>query len=118
MTEPKKFTRGKHTYTRWGPNFKEVRLEKTVEKQKVEPAAPTSFSVDVDDATAQGVYSNTTLVHMSEEEVVLDFVYLFPGQGRGRVRSRVIIPLAHVGKLSTLLQQTSQLVKKNKSRDK
>ncbi len=114
MTEPKQFKRGKRTYTRWGPSFKEVRVEGP-SKEAVPLATATSVSFDVDPQTEIGVYSNVTTVHRSDEEVILDFAFLSPGQARGRVRSRVVIPLSHVQRLSTLLSKTADDMNKHEN---
>ena len=37
------------------------------------------FQIKVDDATAQGVYSNFAMIYHSENEFVLDFCYSQPG---------------------------------------
>lgn len=108
MTEPKRFKRGKHTYTNWGHNFKEVRIEG---KPKEKPAAPpqqTSLSIDIDSTTDMGVYSNLTMVHKSPTEVILDFIFLQPGRNRGRLRSRVILSPKQAKKLSALLEKSVQ----------
>ncbi len=110
MTEPKKFKKGKHTYTHWGPNFKEVRLEKP--SKNVEPQESPSIAIDIDAVTALSVYSNFSIVHRSSEEVILDFLFLPHGRTRARVRSRVILSYRHVKKLAQLLNQTLNEIKR------
>lgn len=110
MTEPKRFNKGKHSYTRWGPNFKQVQVHGKKNKKPHPQPEEVSLSVDLDDKDALGVYSNMTLVHRSSEEVVLDFVFLPPGSKKGKVQSRVVIPIKSVGKLSKLLKKSEEEV--------
>jgi hypothetical protein len=105
MTEPKKFQKGKHSYTRWGPNFKEVRVEgPKKESQGLGPEAG-NLTMDVDAITAMGVYSNFSVAHQSTDEVILDFGFVAPGQTRGRVRSRIVLSHPQVERLAQLLNQ-------------
>ncbi|OVE75258.1 hypothetical protein BVX98_07905 [bacterium F11] len=103
MTEPKKFKKGKHSYVRYGPNFKEVRVEKENKTTSPPAPSPVSVSVDFDAQTAMGVYANMTMIHQSDSEVILDFVFIPPGQSRGRTRARVILPPKQAKKLASIL---------------
>ncbi len=106
MTEFKKFSKGKHTYTKFGANFKEVRVEGKAKEAPQDAAA--SMLMDVDPTIAQGVYSNVSVVHQSPDELVLDFIFLPPGQTRGRVRSRVVLPYKNAGELAKLLKKACE----------
>lgn len=57
------------------------------------------IQVQLDDATAQGVYSNLAMIYHSENEFVLDFAYLQPGPARAKIRSRVILSPKHARRL-------------------
>lgn len=107
MTDFKKFSKGRHTYTKFGPNFKEVRVEGG-QTGETPPQPQTPVSIDVDDETAQGVYSNTVVLHQSPEELVLDFTFLPPGQTRGRVRSRVVLPYKNAAELAKMLKKACE----------
>ncbi|MEE2827687.1 MAG: DUF3467 domain-containing protein [Myxococcota bacterium] len=63
------------------------------------------LQINIDDTTAQGVYSNFTAVGSNETEFVLDFTYVQPHQPRGKVRSRVILTPKHAKAFLRLLQQ-------------
>ncbi len=103
MTEPKKFKRGRRTYTRMG-QFKEVRIDPK-NQPKPEAVAPApAVPIDMDPALETGVYSNQTTVYRSADEVVLDFGFVPSAPPRGRVRSRVIVSHAHAKKLAKLLK--------------
>jgi hypothetical protein len=72
-----------------------------------EPAAPAGapqIQIDVDDATAQGAYSNLVLINHNENEFVLDFAYIQPSAPRARVRARIISSPRHTKRLLRALE--------------
>jgi hypothetical protein len=69
----------------------------------VEGGAP-QLQIDLDEVTAQGVYSNFVLINHNDNEFVLDFAYLQPGAPRARVRSRVISSPRHTKRLLRALE--------------
>lgn len=71
------------------------------------PAAPEGvpqIQVDIDDATAQGAYSNLVMLNHSDNEFVLDFAYVQPTAPRARVRSRIILTARHTKRLLRALE--------------
>jgi len=58
------------------------------------PAAP-QLSIEIDDVTAQGMYCNLAFIAHSEQEFVLDFMFLSPQQPKAKVRSRIITSPKH-----------------------
>jgi hypothetical protein len=68
-----------------------------------EPGAP-QIQIDVDDAMAQGAYSNLVLINHNENEFVLDFAYIQPSAPRARVRARVISSPRHTKRLLRALE--------------
>ncbi len=110
MTDIKKFKRGNRTYTRVG-QFKEVRIDGTPSKESSVPAPAVSVSMDIDSRTETGIYSNTTMVHRSADEIVVDFSYLPPHSTRGRVLSRVILSPKQARMIANLLKQASEETK-------
>ena len=73
-----------------------------------DPAAPPQnapqIQIDVDDATAQGAYSNLVLINHNENEFVLDFAYIQPAAPRARVRARIISSPRHTKRLLRALE--------------
>ena len=47
--------------------------------------------IKMDDDTAKGKYANVAVLHNNDAEFVLDFVFMEPQRGQGRVASRVIV---------------------------
>jgi hypothetical protein len=79
-------------------------------KSPEDPGAPATTSaapqlqIDLDEATAQGAYSNLVLVNHNDNEFVLDFAYIQPGAPRARVRSRIISSPRHTKRLLRALE--------------
>ncbi|HWO18115.1 MAG TPA: DUF3467 domain-containing protein [Kofleriaceae bacterium] len=69
-----------------------------------EPTSP-KLQVQIDDDIAQGMYSNLVLINHTENEFVLDFAFLQPGNGRAKVRMRVISSPRHTKRLLQALQK-------------
>ncbi|PKN01785.1 MAG: DUF3467 domain-containing protein [Elusimicrobia bacterium HGW-Elusimicrobia-1] len=63
------------------------------------------IQIEIDDAVAQGAYSNLALISHSESEVVLDFVFVQPQAPKARVRSRVITSPLHAKRLLKALEE-------------
>ena len=70
------------------------------------PGTPTppQLQIDLDEATAQGAYSNLVLINHNDNEFVLDFAYMQPGAPRARVRSRIISSPRHTKRLLRALE--------------
>jgi len=95
MSEPKQFKKGKHIYTRWGKDIKEVKTMSETEGEKKNA----QLQVELDDNTAQGVYANIAFITHTETEFVMDFIYAQPQQPKAKVRARVISSPVHTKKL-------------------
>jgi hypothetical protein len=71
------------------------------------PAGPEGLpqiQIDIDDATAQGAYSNLVLLNHNDNEFVMDFAYVQPAAPRARVRSRIISTPRHAKRLLRALE--------------
>ncbi|MFA6004767.1 MAG: DUF3467 domain-containing protein [Elusimicrobiota bacterium] len=97
--EPKKFSSGKHQYTKWGKTT-EVR---TMSEPKNQPEPAVQLQVDMDEAMAQGVYANLAGVMHTETEFVIDFLFLQPNQPKAKLRSRVVSSPVHTKRLLAAL---------------
>jgi hypothetical protein len=62
------------------------------------------IQIEIDDATAQGVYVNLAMIGHTENEVVLDFIFLQPQASKAKVRSRIITSPGHAKRLLAALQ--------------
>ena len=62
------------------------------------------IQIEIDDQTAQGVYSNLAMIGHSETEFVLDFIFVQPRVNKAKVRSRIITSPAHMKRLLLALE--------------
>jgi hypothetical protein len=94
----KKYKKGKHTYTELGKGIKEV---KKVSEAKPKPQQQ-QLQIKMDEETAMGKYSNLGSVAHTNEEFVIDFIYLPPGPPGAtpaKVVSRIITSPGHAKRL-------------------
>ena len=62
------------------------------------------IQVELDAATAQGIYTNLAMVNHTETEFTLDFLYIQPQQPRASVRARIISSPKHTKRLIEALK--------------
>jgi hypothetical protein len=62
------------------------------------------IKIEADEALAQGVYSNLAMVHQTDSEMVLDFLFLQPTQPKATLRARIVTSPRHVKRLIAVLQ--------------
>jgi len=63
------------------------------------------IQIEIDDLTAQGVYSNLAMISHSDSEFILDFIYVQPQAPRAKVRARVLTSPAHAKRLLAALKE-------------
>lgn len=71
------------------------------------PKAPPpggQIQIDLDENTAQGMYSNLVLINHSDGEFVLDFAFLQPAAPHARVRARILSSPRHTKRLLRALE--------------
>ncbi|MFN3345155.1 MAG: DUF3467 domain-containing protein [Chloroherpetonaceae bacterium] len=69
-----------------------------------EPQQPLQISIEVDDKTAEGIYSNFAIINHTPAEFILDFTTLLPGMQRAKVHSRIVMTPQHTKSLFAALQ--------------
>lgn len=67
--------------------------------------AKPAIQLQLDEATAQGVYANLVMINHSENEFVFDFAYLQPSAPVAKVRARIISSPRHTKRLLAALQK-------------
>ncbi|HBB66361.1 MAG: hypothetical protein A2X28_02270 [Elusimicrobia bacterium GWA2_56_46] len=72
-------------------------------ENKPESGKAVQLQVEMDDATAQGLYANLAGVTHSETEFILDFLFLQPNQPKAKLRSRIISSPVHTKRLLSAL---------------
>jgi uncharacterized protein (DUF1778 family) len=63
-----------------------------------------SINVEIDEKTAEGIYSNLAVINHSASEFVVDFVSIMPATPKAKVKSRVILTPEHAKKLVKALE--------------
>lgn len=70
------------------------------------------INIEIDDKTADGIYSNLAIINHSASEFVLDFVSIMPGSPKAKVKSRVILTPQHAKRLLKALAENVQRFEK------
>ena len=66
---------------------------------------PPQLNIELDEKTAEGVYSNLVMIAHSPEEFILDFIRVMPGVPKAKVKSRIIITPQHAQRLLAALDE-------------
>jgi uncharacterized protein (DUF1778 family) len=64
-----------------------------------EPKGEGKINIELDDKTAEGIYSNLAIINHSVSEFVVDFISVMPGQPKAKVKSRIILTPQHAKRL-------------------
>jgi len=62
------------------------------------------LSIELNEQTAEGTYSNMAVITHSSTEFILDFVRVMPGMPKAKVKSRIILTPEHAKRLLGALQ--------------
>lgn len=57
------------------------------------------INIELDDKTAEGIYSNLAIINHSASEFVVDFVTIMPGVPKAKVKSRIVLTPQHAKRL-------------------
>ncbi|MCF8272474.1 MAG: DUF3467 domain-containing protein [Flavobacteriaceae bacterium] len=60
---------------------------------------PGQINIELDEAVAEGTYSNLAIINHSVSEFVVDFVNIMPGVPKNKVKSRIILTPQHAKRL-------------------
>ena len=58
-----------------------------------------SINIELDEKTAEGIYSNLAIINHSVSEFVVDFINIMPGSPKSKVKSRIILTPQHANRL-------------------
>ncbi|EID75642.1 DUF3467 domain-containing protein [Imtechella halotolerans] len=53
------------------------------------------INIELDEKTAEGIYSNLAIINHSVSEFVVDFISIMPGTPKAKVKSRIILTPQH-----------------------
>ncbi|RZJ66957.1 MAG: DUF3467 domain-containing protein [Flavobacterium sp.] len=63
------------------------------------------INIELDEATAEGIYSNLAIINHSASEFVMDYVCIMPGTPKAKVKSRIILTPQHAKRLLKALAE-------------
>jgi len=66
---------------------------------------PVQVQIEIDPATANGVFVNLAMVNHTDSEFTIDLLYLHPEAPRATVRARAIVTPKHLKRLILALQE-------------
>ena len=61
------------------------------------------INIELDETTAEGIYSNLAIINHSPSEFVIDFVAIMPGTPKSKVKSRIILTPEHAKRFQSAL---------------
>ena len=71
--------------------------------EKKDEKAPQQISIELDEKTAEGIYSNLAIISHSQAEFIIDFTRILPGVPKAKVHARVIMTPQHAKLFSNAL---------------
>ncbi|MEY2631111.1 MAG: hypothetical protein RLZZ469_2009 [Bacteroidota bacterium] len=63
------------------------------------------INIELDEKTAEGIYSNLAIINHSASEFVVDFVTLMPGVPKAKVKSRIVLTPQHAKRFLKALNE-------------
>lgn len=63
------------------------------------------INIELDDAVAEGTYSNLAIINHSVSEFIVDFVSIMPGRPKAKVKSRIVLTPQHAKRLAKALAE-------------
>jgi len=66
------------------------------------------INIELDEAIAEGTYSNLAIINHSATEFVVDFVNIMPGRPKAKVKSRIVLTPQHAKRLMKALGENIQ----------
>jgi len=62
------------------------------------------INIELPDDVAEGIYSNLAVITHSNQEFVIDFIKMLPGNPKAKVKSRIILTPQHAKRLLAALK--------------
>lgn len=56
------------------------------------------INIELDEKTAEGIYSNLAIINHSASEFIVDFISIMPGAPKAKVKSRIVLTPQHAKK--------------------
>lgn len=71
------------------------------------------INIELSDETAEGTYSNLTMIAHSPSEFTVDFIRIMPGVPKAKVKSRIILTPDHAKRLLRALKDNIDKYEEN-----
>ena len=66
------------------------------------------INIELDEQTAEGIYSNLAIINHSASEFIVDFISIMPGRPKAKVKSRIVLTPQHAKKFLKALNENVQ----------
>ncbi len=76
--------------------------------EKEENPQQKQINIELDEQTAEGIYSNLAIINHSVSEFVVDFISIMPGRPKAKVKSRIVLTPQHAKKFLKALGENVQ----------
>jgi len=70
-----------------------------------ENANQNQLNIELDEETAQGIYSNLAVITHSQSEFIIDFIRMMPGIPKAKVKSRIVLTPEHTKRLYLAMKE-------------
>jgi hypothetical protein len=64
-----------------------------------------AIKIEIDEETADGLYSNLALIRHSENEFIIDFMFFQPQGKKAKIKSRIIVSPAHAKRILCAMKE-------------
>lgn len=71
------------------------------------------INIELDEKTAEGIYSNLAIINHSVTEFIVDFISIMPGTPKAKVKSRIILTPQHAKRLSKAIAENVKRFEKS-----
>ena len=95
-----KFKKGRHVYTHWDKNSKQVTVLPKTKKETEK-----TINIEVPKELVSGIRANVFVISHSNDEFVFDFAFLPPNQSNARVMQRVVVSPKQAKKIFLTLEK-------------
>jgi hypothetical protein len=95
-----KFKKGRHVYTHWDKNSKQVTVLPKTKKETGQ-----TINIEVPQELVNGTRANVFVISHSNDEFVFDFAFLPPNQNNARITQRVITSAKQAKKILLTLEK-------------
>lgn len=90
-----------------------MKNKQEIQKKIEEKEEQGKIDIELDEAIAEGLYSNLAIINHSVSEFVIDFINVMPGVPKAKVKSRIVLTPQHAKRLLKALGDNVYRFEKN-----